>query len=263
MWCDCVDCGTRGCTTASHWMERDSYDTGKRNHMQRHTHDREVFEGMPFVYTGNKRGRSFAQKTLTRPPGACSLPSGLSGALLLSASILSEGAQPYICAERVFKLKRHAPDSSGDQTGPPSLCTSPVLSCTSISPTSVYQSASSSYAKMYDVNEAARNLSTAGHAFQLKAEPQVMHVSSSSSTASFSRRLHQDIPPALNGGNFWGNLPHTGPHHVGSTQVGSTVRHRQEDARSLPTITSPEISAVQALMELKNCCTESEKTPLT
>ena len=39
VWCaHCCDCGlgTRGCIMPAHWMERDSYDTGKRNHMQRH-----------------------------------------------------------------------------------------------------------------------------------------------------------------------------------------------------------------------------------
>lgn len=40
VWCsDCCDCpdASAGCTSAQHWMERDSFDTGKRNHMQRHT----------------------------------------------------------------------------------------------------------------------------------------------------------------------------------------------------------------------------------
>eukprot|EP00960_Hanusia_phi_P030921 748937-Hanusia_phi.AAC.2 len=39
VWCrHCCDCGlgTRGCIMPAHWMERDSFDTGKRNHMQRH-----------------------------------------------------------------------------------------------------------------------------------------------------------------------------------------------------------------------------------
>jgi len=39
VWCrQCCDCGlgTRGCIMPAHWMERDSFDTGKRNHMQRH-----------------------------------------------------------------------------------------------------------------------------------------------------------------------------------------------------------------------------------
>mmetsp|Transcript_13197 Transcript_13197/g.20713 ORF Transcript_13197/g.20713 Transcript_13197/m.20713 type:complete len:565 (+) Transcript_13197:74-1768(+) len=39
VWCpECCDCGlgTRGCIMPAHWMERDSFDTGKRNHMQRH-----------------------------------------------------------------------------------------------------------------------------------------------------------------------------------------------------------------------------------
>jgi hypothetical protein len=33
--CDCPGSGI-GCVIAQHWMERDSFDTGKRNHMQRH-----------------------------------------------------------------------------------------------------------------------------------------------------------------------------------------------------------------------------------
>ena len=40
VWCShCCDCslGTRGCIMPAHWMERDSFDTGKRNHMQRHS----------------------------------------------------------------------------------------------------------------------------------------------------------------------------------------------------------------------------------
>jgi len=39
VWCQhCCDCGlgTRGCIKPAHWMERDSFDTGKRNHMQQH-----------------------------------------------------------------------------------------------------------------------------------------------------------------------------------------------------------------------------------
>ena len=39
VWCSyCCDC-TRpqvGCCNPNHWMERDSFDTGRRNHMQRH-----------------------------------------------------------------------------------------------------------------------------------------------------------------------------------------------------------------------------------
>jgi len=40
VWCShCCDCRNSGpgCTVSTHWMERDSFDTGKRNHMQRHT----------------------------------------------------------------------------------------------------------------------------------------------------------------------------------------------------------------------------------
>jgi len=39
VWCEhCCGCGkgVHGCSVASHWFERDSFDTGKRNHMQRH-----------------------------------------------------------------------------------------------------------------------------------------------------------------------------------------------------------------------------------
>ena len=39
VWCaHCCDCslGMRGCIVSAHWMERDSFDTGTRNHMQRH-----------------------------------------------------------------------------------------------------------------------------------------------------------------------------------------------------------------------------------
>ena len=40
VWCSyCCDCqrgGHVGCTNHNHWMERDSFDTGRRNHMQRH-----------------------------------------------------------------------------------------------------------------------------------------------------------------------------------------------------------------------------------
>ena len=39
VWCPhCCGCGkgVHGCSVASHWFERDSFDTGKRNHMQRH-----------------------------------------------------------------------------------------------------------------------------------------------------------------------------------------------------------------------------------
>ncbi len=39
VWCSyCCDCGSAGigCAAAQHWMERDSFDTGRRNHMQRH-----------------------------------------------------------------------------------------------------------------------------------------------------------------------------------------------------------------------------------
>mmetsp|Transcript_8830 Transcript_8830/g.29526 ORF Transcript_8830/g.29526 Transcript_8830/m.29526 type:complete len:219 (-) Transcript_8830:876-1532(-) len=39
VWCSyCCDCGSApmGCKNPMHWMERDSFDTGKRNHMQRH-----------------------------------------------------------------------------------------------------------------------------------------------------------------------------------------------------------------------------------
>ena len=34
--CTCGKLGTNGCHKAAHWIERDCYDTGKRNHMQRH-----------------------------------------------------------------------------------------------------------------------------------------------------------------------------------------------------------------------------------
>mmetsp|Transcript_18734 Transcript_18734/g.51658 ORF Transcript_18734/g.51658 Transcript_18734/m.51658 type:complete len:206 (-) Transcript_18734:328-945(-) len=35
--CTCQNHGDReGCLNAAHWFERDSYDTGSRNHMQRH-----------------------------------------------------------------------------------------------------------------------------------------------------------------------------------------------------------------------------------
>ena len=34
--CNCGKLGTNGCHQAAHWIERDCYDTGKRNHMQRH-----------------------------------------------------------------------------------------------------------------------------------------------------------------------------------------------------------------------------------
>jgi hypothetical protein len=41
VWCQyCCDCvsehGQLGCSNAVHWFERDSFDTGRRNHMQRH-----------------------------------------------------------------------------------------------------------------------------------------------------------------------------------------------------------------------------------
>jgi hypothetical protein len=36
--CDCARCGI-GCGAMQHWMERDSFDTGRRNHMQRHMAD--------------------------------------------------------------------------------------------------------------------------------------------------------------------------------------------------------------------------------
>ena len=41
VWCrNCCDCtldeNHLGCTNAVHWFERDSFDTGSRNHMQRH-----------------------------------------------------------------------------------------------------------------------------------------------------------------------------------------------------------------------------------
>jgi len=42
VWCkDCCRCpqdnpNVRGCRNKSHWFERDSFDTGKRNHMNRH-----------------------------------------------------------------------------------------------------------------------------------------------------------------------------------------------------------------------------------
>ena len=41
VWCKhCCDCisedGQLGCINAAHWFERDSFDTGRRNHMQRH-----------------------------------------------------------------------------------------------------------------------------------------------------------------------------------------------------------------------------------
>ena len=35
--CTCDKLGTNGCHQATHWIERDCYDTGKRNHMQRHS----------------------------------------------------------------------------------------------------------------------------------------------------------------------------------------------------------------------------------
>jgi len=38
VWCPlCCNCGTKGCNQTTHWIERDCYDTGKRNHMQRHS----------------------------------------------------------------------------------------------------------------------------------------------------------------------------------------------------------------------------------
>ena len=42
VWCSCCcDCERSGigCGAAQHWMERDSFDTGRRNHMQRHVAD--------------------------------------------------------------------------------------------------------------------------------------------------------------------------------------------------------------------------------
>ena len=54
VWCaHCCDCslGTRGCIMPAHWMERDSYDTGKRNHMQRHFTGE---GGLPSTGTGNE-----------------------------------------------------------------------------------------------------------------------------------------------------------------------------------------------------------------
>ena len=49
VWCShCCTCNTQGyqgCRKAAHWMERDSFDTGKRNHMQRHA--KEVLSNTP------------------------------------------------------------------------------------------------------------------------------------------------------------------------------------------------------------------------
>ena len=42
VWCSCCcDCERSGigCSAMQHWMERDSFDTGRRNHMQRHVAD--------------------------------------------------------------------------------------------------------------------------------------------------------------------------------------------------------------------------------
>jgi hypothetical protein len=42
VWCSCCcDCKRSGigCSAMQHWMERDSFDTGRRNHMQRHVAD--------------------------------------------------------------------------------------------------------------------------------------------------------------------------------------------------------------------------------
>jgi len=42
VWCSsCCDCAKdgEGCTFSQHWFERDSFDTGKRNHMQRHNRE--------------------------------------------------------------------------------------------------------------------------------------------------------------------------------------------------------------------------------
>ncbi len=36
--CDCLnDTNQQGCLNPQHWFERDSYDTGSRNHIQRHS----------------------------------------------------------------------------------------------------------------------------------------------------------------------------------------------------------------------------------
>mmetsp|Transcript_4787 Transcript_4787/g.17430 ORF Transcript_4787/g.17430 Transcript_4787/m.17430 type:complete len:380 (-) Transcript_4787:118-1257(-) len=37
--CNCTPAGSYGCKNPNHWLERDSFDTGKRNHMQRHIKD--------------------------------------------------------------------------------------------------------------------------------------------------------------------------------------------------------------------------------
>lgn len=59
VWCAfCCDCslGTRGCIMPAHWMERDSYDTGKRNHMQRHlAGDSGLPNAVPGVIHNTKR----------------------------------------------------------------------------------------------------------------------------------------------------------------------------------------------------------------
>jgi hypothetical protein len=85
VWCvHCCDCslGTRGCIMPAHWMERDSYDTGKRNHMQRHltgdgggtpaTHGvralQRALDGRPMVKVKVKEV-PFTQKKMILNPG--------------------------------------------------------------------------------------------------------------------------------------------------------------------------------------------------
>ena len=47
VWCaNCCTCGTNGCNRATHWIERDCYDTGKCNHVQRHSQPMDIPEAI-------------------------------------------------------------------------------------------------------------------------------------------------------------------------------------------------------------------------
>jgi hypothetical protein len=106
-------------------MERDSFDTGKRNHMQRHTSD-----GMA-MHVGAERGALAVVRKRQRVLPASESPLQLVlpafDAALPAAVRIVLGTDlrpaPYCSVEMQRSLKRQKED--GDR-GPPSLCASPV-----------------------------------------------------------------------------------------------------------------------------------------
>jgi hypothetical protein len=71
VWCErCCDCGlgSTGCMMPAHWMQRDAFDTGKRNHMQQHDEG----ANKRFKIREQQRKRTLSANTLVAEKGfAC------------------------------------------------------------------------------------------------------------------------------------------------------------------------------------------------